>query len=181
MLQTDRLFLKLPALSDAPIMAEYLNRADTALMMLTVPLPYTLKDAQHFIAKIHDSTTPNPHYFNIYGQHDATLMGAIGINERTNRNDNGQTEYELGYWLGHPHWGNSYIVEAAIVVIDNFFKKNPNANIYVSHAIKNTQSKRVIEKLGFTYIYDYEIYVSMRDEHMKSKRYKLSKSEWLNL
>ncbi|MBL4801185.1 MAG: GNAT family N-acetyltransferase, partial [Emcibacter sp.] len=29
--------------------------------------------------------------------------------------------HSLGYWIGHPFWGKSYMTEACILFINNFF------------------------------------------------------------
>lgn len=58
---------------------------------------------------------------------------------------------ELGYALNPKYWGNEYIKEAALTVIDYGFKRMNLDIIWCAHHNNNTNSKRVIEKLNFTY------------------------------
>ena len=58
--------------------------------------------------------------------------------------------FELGYWLGEPHWGNGYIPEAAVALLKTAFDLGAT-EIWVRHNAVNHQSRRVIHKLGFTF------------------------------
>lgn len=56
---------------------------------------------------------------------------------------------ELGYWIAEEYWGNGYAVEASEILIKRAFDDLDVKQIYASYRIENTQSKRVLEKLGF--------------------------------
>ncbi|MGL5416373.1 MAG: GNAT family N-acetyltransferase [Clostridium sp.] len=58
---------------------------------------------------------------------------------------------ELGYALNPSYWGNEYIKEAALAVINYGFNKMNLDIIWCSHYNSNSNSKRIIEKLNFTY------------------------------
>ena len=58
---------------------------------------------------------------------------------------------ELGYWIAEPYWGKGLVVEASKVIIRHAFDDLDIKQIYATYRIENTQSKRVLEKLGFRY------------------------------
>lgn len=178
MLQSKRLFFAKPSVKDAPRIAEFLNHKDIALMMTGVPHPYSLQDALEFVEKINNSGEDAKYFFQIYDRSTSLLIGAIGIAFRPERSIDGKQHPELGFWLGKPHWGQGIIPEAATALIEHFFKTDTSERLYVSHDISNARSKRVIGKLGFTYIKDYLITSPLRPQKMKSKQYMLSKNNW---
>lgn len=65
--------------------------------------------------------------------------------DRENLNNN---EIELSYNIHPSYWGNEYIIEALIAVI-NFLFELGYENVACSYSEGNNKSKRVCEKLGF--------------------------------
>ncbi len=61
------------------------------------------------------------------------------------------SEAELGYWVGVPHWGCGYIPEAAREIIRHAFEDLHLDGLWCVCDDTNAKSKRVMEKLGFTY------------------------------
>ena len=81
-----------------------------------------------------------------------TAIGSIalklnGVTDMTNKDD----ECELSYWIGRPFWGNGFIPEAAKMIISHGFKDLNMNIIWCGYYDGNVKSKRVQEKLGFTY------------------------------
>ena len=70
-----------------------------------------------------------------------------GHTDMTERDD----ECELGYWLGEPFWGRGYMPEAAHALIKRGFEDLGMTTIWCGYYDGNEKSKRVQEKLGFTY------------------------------
>ena len=58
---------------------------------------------------------------------------------------------ELGYWIAQDYWGRGYAGEASEILVKRAFDDLDVKQIYASYRIENTQSKRVLEKLGFKY------------------------------
>ena len=58
---------------------------------------------------------------------------------------------ELVYWLGRDYWGRGYMPEAARRFIRFGFEELGFERISVGCFTRNEASRRVIEKLGFTY------------------------------
>lgn len=63
----------------------------------------------------------------------------------------GDGAVELGYWVAEEYWGNGYAAEASEILTKRAFEQLGVEKIYASYRIENTQSKRVLEKLGFRY------------------------------
>lgn len=61
-------------------------------------------------------------------------------------------ERELGYWLGVPFWGQGMIPEAARALIAHGFQGLGLEAIWCTCRADNAQSRRVMEKCGFTHV-----------------------------
>ena len=73
-----------------------------------------------------------------------TPIGRVGI-----RQDDGPSTWDIGFWIHPDYWGNGFATEAAQSVIEFGFSELEAEKITTAHATWNTQSQRVIEKLGF--------------------------------
>ncbi|MGX9353942.1 GNAT family N-acetyltransferase [Roseobacteraceae bacterium S113] len=128
-LATTRLQMRPPVMADAPAVAAMCNSREVTRWLTQLPYPYTIADAQEFIARqtsgktflIHDATGP---------------VGCIG------------TVGEFGYWLGHDHWGQGYATEASRAVLDWHFETD-GTDLRSGHAVENHRSRNVLLKLGF--------------------------------
>lgn len=63
----------------------------------------------------------------------------------------GEGNGELGYWIGEPFWGNGLVVEASRTLLRHAFDDLGLSNIFATFKTNNSQSRRVLEKLGFSY------------------------------
>ena len=75
-------------------------------------------------------------------------VGSIGI--FPGRQEAQKGEYEIGYWIAKPFWGNAYVPEAVRALLSLYFSFGAE-RIWCSHATFNDKSRRVIEKVGFHY------------------------------
>ena len=62
-------------------------------------------------------------------------------------------EAEIGYWIGVPYWGRGLIPEATKEIIRYAFEELKLKKLWCGYFDGNLQSRRVIEKCGFTYAY----------------------------
>jgi RimJ/RimL family protein N-acetyltransferase len=138
-LETERLTLRAPRFEDAKAMAALANDRRIAENTARIPHPYTLADAEAFIAW---ANSPQGETAFVILRED-TLVGGCGIGEL-------QTDApELGYWLGAPFWGNGYATEAVRAVIDHAFGVLGHDCINAGARVTNPASRRVLEKCGF--------------------------------
>ena len=75
-------------------------------------------------------------------------VGSIGVFPGRDEGQNG--EWEIGYWLARPFWGNGYMPEAVRSILSLYFAFGAE-RIWCAHADFNDKSRRVIEKCGFHY------------------------------
>lgn len=136
-LSTPRLSLRGPRATDASAIALLANDWQVVRNTGRLPHPYTLADAEHFLAAI----VPRESCWAILEA--GNLCGIVGLNP----GPPGSRTAELGYWLGRAHWGQGIATEAAAAVVawaparfrrltSGWFRDNP-------------ASGRVLEKLGF--------------------------------
>ena len=81
------------------------------------------------------------------------LIGTIGLHVR-NFDNALLNQKEIGYVLDDRYWGQGLMVEAVDAVLNYAFKTLELTKVICGHATNNTQSKRVIEKSGFTYTHN---------------------------
>ena len=79
-----------------------------------------------------------------------TLAGAIALKD--GRFITAPTEYEVGYWIGRPYWGHGYAPEAMAALIAHARYDLGATAIWAGYYVGNTQSRRVMEKCGLTYV-----------------------------
>ena len=67
-------------------------------------------------------------------------------------------EYDLGFWLGKPFWGQGIIPEASEEMLRYAFRELGINRVFCIYSEGNDQSRRVQEKLGFVYHRTVEAY-----------------------
>lgn len=63
----------------------------------------------------------------------------------------GETEAEIGYWIGVPYWGKGLIPEAVRELLRRCFEDLNCTGVWCGYYDGNEKSKRVQEKCGFVY------------------------------
>lgn len=139
--RTPRLLLRPGFPEDAPSLAHAI--ADEAIVrnLSVVPWPYTVRDAEAFLARPRDPVLPS---FLIFERTDGApqLVGSCGLGRRRSG------AVELGYWIARACWGRGLASEAGRALID-IARTLRLARIEASHFIDNPASARVLDKLGF--------------------------------
>ena len=91
----------------------------------------------------------------------------------------GDNECELGYWLGKPYWGKGIIPEAAKELLRRAFEDLGKEKVWCGYYEGNEKSKRVQEKLGFTYYgRDENVHLSLLNEDRNMIINLLTKEDW---
>lgn len=86
---------------------------------------------------------------------DGIPIGCVGLLFHPDTNHWwGDGAVELGYWIAEEYWGNGYAVEASNAILERAFEELDVKEVYASYRCENSQSKRVLEKLGFKYYTD---------------------------
>lgn len=146
-LETDRLTLRPLYAADAPRLVELADDFDVAAGTASMPHPYTVADAEQFIARFIDCGPDSPdHVFALVLKSEGSPIGVIGLHEMRD-----YRRAEMGYWLGKPYWNRGYASEAARRVVDFGFETRDLNRIYAACYAPNVGSARVMQKAGMTY------------------------------
>jgi RimJ/RimL family protein N-acetyltransferase len=138
-LTTGRLILRAPRKADAAAVAALINDRRIAENTARVPYPYTLADAEVFIA----SAERQSEISFLVTLPDGTIIGGCGLGKL--RGD----APDIGYWFGVAYWGRGFASEAARAVIDHAFGDIGHDVILGGARVSNPASRRVLEKCGF--------------------------------
>ncbi len=107
------------------------------------------------------------------------VIGSIGLEEMFVDLGKPYTDMkgrEIGYVLSKDYWGKGLMPEAVKRVIRYCFDVEKYDFLQCSHSVTNIQSQRVIEKLGFSFVKDYERTGQNEERHI-SKFYVLVNQE----
>lgn len=139
--RTPRLLLRPGFPEDAPALAAAIGDEAIVMNLAVVPWPYTLRDAEAFLASPRDPVLPA---FLIFERTEGAprLIGSCGLGRRPSG------AVELGYWIARPFWGRGFATEAATALID-IARALGLRQLEASHFIDNPASARVLDKLGF--------------------------------
>lgn len=142
-LRTARLLLRPFALADAPRVAALAGDREVAATTLRIPHPYDAQMATEWI----DGLAP------AYGAGELAnfavttaadgVIGSIGLSLHLDHRRG-----ELGYWIGKPYWGQSYVTEAAREILRYGFGSLGLRRIHAHHMTMNPASGTVLKKLG---------------------------------
>jgi RimJ/RimL family protein N-acetyltransferase len=139
--RTPRLLLRPGFPEDAPALAAAMSDAAIARNLAVVPWPYSLRDAEAFLASPRDPILPSLLIFERTGG-APELVGSCGLGRRPSG------AVEMGYWIARSHWGRGLGTEACRALVD-IARTLELRQLEASHFIDNSASARVLDKLGF--------------------------------
>jgi RimJ/RimL family protein N-acetyltransferase len=139
--RTERLLLRPGWAEDAPALAAAIADEMIVRNLAVVPWPYSLRDAEAFLAAPRDPVLPSMLVFE-RTDGEPQLIGSCGLGRRPSG------AVELGYWISRPYWGRGYATEAGEALVD-IARALGIERLEASHFLDNPASGRVLEKLGF--------------------------------
>ena len=142
-IQTKRLTLRRPRLSDAKMMAKRLNNPDILRMTATLPMPFFALSGEFWLMRAAANWRLGHSYAYAITHTDDSLMGIVDLFK------NHEDDWEIGYWLGKDFWGKGYMPEAAKALLSEAFQTFDTPYIDAGYFKDNPASGRVLEKLGF--------------------------------
>ena len=104
-------------------------------------------------------------------------IGSVGLhrNDLAEKDD----EYELGYWIGKPFWGQGLIPEASRELLRYAFEDLGMSRIWCGYYDGNVKSRRVQEKLGFVFHHTTEgLEVKLLNEIRTGHSNLMTKERW---
>ncbi len=141
-IRTERLLLRPFAFKDVNDVLAYASDPEWS-RFLPVPSPYTLKDAEEFVAKCVLGDPDDELGFAI--ELDGVVIGGIGL-----RLEAPIAVGSLHYSISRTHWNKGLMTEAAAAVVNCGFEELGLEKIYSWADVENVGSWRVMEKLGMT-------------------------------
>lgn len=139
--RTERLLLRPGWAEDAPALAAAIADETIVRNLSSAPWPFTLRDAEAFLAQPRDPVLPSLLIFERTGG-APSLAGACGLGRRPSG------AVEMGYWIARPFWGRGIATEACSALIA-IARTLGLKQLEGSHFLDNPASGRVLEKLGF--------------------------------
>lgn len=164
--RTERLLLRPGFPEDAAALAMAIGDERVVRNLAVVPWPYSLRDAEAFLAAPRDPVLPS--LLIVERTSGAPrLVGACGLGRRPSG------AVELGYWIARSDWGRGIATEACRALVD-IASTLGLPSLEASHFLDNPASGRVLEKLGFkpTGIVAPRLCCA-RDEHVPARLYRL--------
>jgi RimJ/RimL family protein N-acetyltransferase len=130
-------------LTDAPSVARHANNRKIWLHLRDrFPHPYTLADAEQFIA---GALSRRPETFFAI-EVDGEAAGSIGFGLQE---DVERVSAEIGYWLAEPYWGRGITTEALVAVTRHAIENHGLTRVWAVPFEGNAASFRVLEKAGY--------------------------------
>ena len=144
-IETARLVLRPPTVRDAVCVADLANDPDVARMTTSVPHPYSLRDAQSFLARMAQAD-PEQDRPLLIEHREFGPVGMTGFHRAP-----GAALMEVGYWLGRTFRGRGLATEAVTGALGWAGQGWGKRAVLSNHFADNPASARVLEKAGFLY------------------------------
>lgn len=143
-LETTRLILRPWREDDAEELYKY--ACDTQVGPPAGWAPHTSVEYSREIIK---NVLSAPETYAVCLKEDGKPIGSVGLH----RNDLAECddEYELGYWIAKPFWGQGLIPEASREMLRHAFEDLGMRRVWCGYYDGNLKSRRVQDKLGFVY------------------------------
>jgi len=143
-IETKRLILRPFVQTDWKSLVNYAGDSDVARATGRLPHPYSYADAQNWIEIAQASS--EHHIYGIASK-DNHLIGCISLMAK---NDETESDWELGYWLGQPHWHNGYMREASTALLEEATQHLAPTNLCACVFTDNPRSATLLRQLGFS-------------------------------
>lgn len=147
-LKTERLILRPWRESDLPDFYEY-ARVDGVGQMAGWMPHRDIEESRRILAQFIAGR-------NIFAlEHQGKVIGSLGVeeyNEAQYPELSALSGREIGYVLSKEYWGRGLMPEAVRAAVDYLFGQVKLDFVLAGHFDRNAQSRRVIEKCGFTYL-----------------------------
>lgn len=137
-------------------------------------------DSIEVTEKILETFISEKNVFAIICKENNKVIGSLGLHKSW---ANGESEYEhlkikeIGYVLSKAYWGKGLMPEVVKAVMLFYFDKNILDAFTIGHFAFNNQSKRVIEKCGFTFVKESEYFAKQLELTVDDMKYILLKSK----
>ncbi|MEP6673220.1 MAG: GNAT family N-acetyltransferase [Chthoniobacter sp.] len=134
--------------SDAASLMKHGGTYSVARNMNNIPHPYTLEDAEQWIA-IASGGNPETRFAITV---DDEVVGGIGVTlPASDRFGVSIHCAEIGYWLGESLWGRGIVSEALAALTEWAFTELRVVRLQAAVYARNPASARILEKAGYAF------------------------------
>ncbi len=174
-LTTDRLIIRDIKIYDIDDIYEYAKREN-----IGIHAGWNAHKDKNETLRIVKALAESGDVFAIVEKSSNKVIGTIGIHDDYKRKN--PYAKSFGYVLSDDYWGQGIMPEACKAAIEYFFDELNVQILTVYHFNYNERSKRVIEKLGFTYEGKLKCSVVRFDgEVLDEMCYSMQKEDYINL
>jgi ribosomal-protein-alanine N-acetyltransferase len=138
--RTPRFTLRPYRKSDLPSMVKHINDKAIARYILTIPYPYTMKDAEKWYREITRIQKTDSTVLAIII--DGEAAGAIRFTRHNHK-------AEIGYWLGRAYRDKGIMTEVVKEITEYGFNELGLRRMHATAMTSNKASIRVLEKAGY--------------------------------
>lgn len=175
-LESERLIIRKLEEDDSEAIYSYCKNPNVARHVTWMP-HQSLRDSMKLVnfAKLsYEKGSPECLGIVLKNDPEKKVIGTVGLVIVSAKN----RTFELAYALDEAHWGKGILVEASKVLIDYAFKHYALDRLQCRCRLENSQSARVMEKLGMKY--EGIMRSAMYNKNVSSdlKMYSILKSEW---
>ena len=171
-LQTKRLILRHWSENDAEELYEYASDPEVG-----PPAGWPPHTSAENSREIIRTVLSAPETYAVCLKENGKPIGSVGLhrNDLAEKDD----EYELGYWIGKPFWGQGLIPEASRELLRYAFEDLGMSRIWCGYYDGNEKSRRVQEKLGFVFHHTTEgLEVTLLNEIRTGHSSLMTKERW---
>jgi len=126
--------------SDATSLMKHCGTYSVARNMSNIPHPYSLQDAEEWIA-LASGGTPETHFAIAIADE---VVGGIGLMVSGH-------SAEIGYWLSESYWGRGIVSEALAALTEWAFTELHVVRLHAAVYARNPASARILEKAGYEF------------------------------
>ena len=172
-LETRRLLLRPLRDDDAMAMAQALNNLHVSRNLARVKYPYTLAEAQAFIALQRAFDSRSVVCAIAFRAAPDELLGLIAYEFGSEKDG-----AEFGYWLRECCWGMRIMSEAAAALVQYAFIEGGVGALKSGHHTANPNSGRVLRGLGFTETHREMSFGLAQGKEVATIRLNLTRESW---
>lgn len=177
MLESKRIYLRRFEEGDAPLLLRWGQNARYHYMAGFEKI----ENMDQAVKSVHQYMTRPESYVICLRNSDETI-GLIELYERGMDEQSGLLKTkEIGFLLDQTFEGHGYMNEAVHLILTYAFKHKRQTEIWAGTFANNEKSQKLLQRLGFHYVYTVDYSQVSALFSFKEKYYLLKKEEWLKI
>ena len=173
-LQTERMILRYPNLSDAEMIFEPIQSSKFPEQLPLKEIT-TLSEVKTWIERLQENWSKSQVFSWIMElPKTKELIGQVTLARKDEDN-----VWALAFWINPEYWGEGYATEGAKRVLHFGFEVLDAKKIWAGAGVWNSGSRRVLEKIGMQHIGNNPSGYTSKGQPVETKEYEISRDLWL--